>query len=107
MWVKELVAVCGVRLRGTKGGRKTRVRTSCSGVTSLKTFLGVAEAIGAAVRFFQDNGELMVGCMVLFALWQQVLCSRGGWLSASGYCGMFPFDSLYATLILRFDKSMG
>ena len=26
MWVKELV--CGVRLRGTKAGRKTRVRTS-------------------------------------------------------------------------------
>ena len=49
----------------------------------------------------------MVGCMVLFALRQQFLHSREGWLSASGYCGMPPFDPLYATLILRFDKSMG
>ena len=68
MWVKELVAVCGVKLRGTKGGRKTRVRTSWSGVTSLQVFLEAAEATGAAMRFFQENGELMVGCMVLFAL---------------------------------------
>ena len=35
------------------------------------------------------------------------LQSRGGWLSASGYRGMLPFDPLYATLILGFDKSMG
>ena len=66
MWVKELV--CGVRLRGTKGGRKTRVRTSSSGFTSLQVFYGTAEVIGAAMRFFEENGELMVGCRVLFAL---------------------------------------
>ena len=56
----------------------------------MQPFEDVAEAIDAAMRFFQESGELMVVCVVLFAGLQQLLGSRGGWLSASAIAVCFP-----------------
>lgn len=52
---------------------------------------------GAGMRGFQENKELMVGCMGLFANFEHVLDFGGGTVGGFFYCGMLPMITLSET----------
>lgn len=76
---------------------KNRVRTWRSYITNMQCFEAIVKDVSAAMRGFQENGELLVACMVLFA-WLQVPDFEGVRLGGIGYCGMLPLAPLIFAL---------